>query len=518
MPASSPWLAVDASTVPAELARDLRHAWEGFLQARPEAAAPAVRGPIVASWRRCVDAGVDPLARSGAPPGTDRGEARQRWAEHPLHAALPIVEHCLSEAGEAADQLTVVSDAEGVLLSVQGSTSTRGRAADDMNFTEGALWSEDGAGTNAVGTALAARHPVQVFAAEHFSEPVQRWTCAAAPVYDPEDEALLGVIDVTGALSTVNANALGLVTATARAIESSLLAALYGRDERFRRRHGGLVDGAGAVRALVTRSGRVVLSSDEAVIAGRLRLPPGGGDLVLPSGDRGIAEPLRDDAGFLVTRLERGRRPRPAGIELRLLGDAPPQVRRDGRAVPLRLRQAELLALLLDHPRGVSADALSVELYGEQGRAGSVRVEVSRLRKALGPCVGSQEYRLLCPVRSDVGRVRELLRDGHVGSALEAYAGPLLPASDAPGVRRGRDELDGWLRSAVLASDDTELLWWWATGPSGEGDLLAWTRALAGLPFADPRRAQAVAHVARMRDELGYPRPMRSSSGPRSSR
>ena len=55
-----------------------------------------------------------------------------------------------------------------------------------MNFAVGALWSEGGAGTNAIGTALAADHAVQVFAAEHFNEVVQAWTCAAAPVHDPD--------------------------------------------------------------------------------------------------------------------------------------------------------------------------------------------------------------------------------------------------------------------------------------------------------------------------------------------
>jgi hypothetical protein len=39
-----------------------------------------------------------------------------------------------------------------------------------MNVTEGAGWGEGDAGTNAVGTALAVDHAVQVFAAEHFNE------------------------------------------------------------------------------------------------------------------------------------------------------------------------------------------------------------------------------------------------------------------------------------------------------------------------------------------------------------
>ncbi len=508
MATSSPWVAVDAGTVPTKLARELRDAWEDFVagDAGPDdaegAGTPAVRAPIAESWRRSFDAGVDPAGRLGAPVLADANAVRSRWSEHPLHTALPIVEHCLAEAGEAADQLTVVADAAGLLLSVHGSARTRARAADDMNFAEGVLWSEAAAGTNAVGTALAAGHPVQVFAAEHFAEPVQRWTCAAAPVHDPEDGALLGVIDITGDLSTVNANGLGLVVATARAVETFLLLALHDRDERVRRRHGGLLDGDGdgAARALVSPSGRVMFSSDERRIAGRLLLPAGGGELVLPSGEVAVAEPLTDDAGYLVTRLD-DRSARTPHLELKLLGPGPAEVTAGGTLAALRPRQAELLALLVAHPRGIGAEALSLELYGEQGRAGSVRVEVSRLRKALGPCVGTEHYRLLWPVRSDAGRVRGLLQDGLVEAALEAYPGPLLPASQAPGVERERDELEGWLRGAVLRSGEVELLWRWATGPSGTDDLLAWSRLLAALAFEDPRRARAAAHLARLRGD-----------------
>ena len=368
-----------------------------------------------------------------------------------------------------------------------------------MNFAEGALWSETAAGTNAIGTALAAGHAVQVFAAEHFSEPVQRWTCSAAPVHDPDDGALLGIIDITGDLSTANANGLALVVATARAVETFLLLAMNGHDDQIRRRHGGLLAQGGVARALVSRSGRVMMTTDGAAIASRIDLPAGGGEVLLPSGLPAVAEPLSDGAGFLVTRLEAARPTAPPRIELRVLGAEAPAVSVGGRLVALRPRQVELLTLLAVHARGIGADALSTELYGEKGSASSVRVEVSRLRKILGPCVGTDRYRLTWPVDTDIARVQSLLGAGSVGAALEAYAGQLLPASEAPGIRRERDELEGWLRNAILGSDDADLMWRWATGPSGEDDLLTWSRVLAALDFEDPRRPRAAAHVRTIR-------------------
>ena len=501
----NPWLAVDAGTVPTKLARELRDAWEDFLEETPAARAegagtPGVRSPIAASWRRSLDAGVDPTGRWTAPSVADTVALDDHWADHPLRGAMPVVRECLREAGEAGDQLVVVADARGVLLSVDGHRHTRGRAADDMNFAEGVLWSETAAGTNAIGTALAAGHAVQVFAAEHFNEAVQRWTCAAAPVHAPEDGSLLGVIDITGDLSTANANSLALVMATARAVEAFLLVGLHERDALVRARHGGLLHATtGAPRALVRPSGQVLMSSDDGALHGRIAVPFGGGEIALPSGGLAFAEPLDDGAVFLVTRMDRTPRPATSKLDLRLLGFTPATVIVDGRVVRLRPRQAELLSLLAAHPQGIGADALCQELYGEDGSPGSVRVEVSRLRKHLGPCVDTERYRITWPWTSDVARVQALLRDGLVGRALAAYTGPLLPTSDAPGLRALRDELEGWLRTAVLASEEIELLWQWATGPSGEDDLLAWSRVLAALEYEDPRHPRAAAHVASLR-------------------
>ena len=55
-----------------------------------------------------------------------------------------------------------------------------------------------------------------------------------------------------------------------------------------------------------------------------------------------------------------------------------------------------------------------------------MRVEVSRLRKLLGPWIDTDRYRLTCDVETDVRRVEGLLRAGAVREAAEEYPGPLL--------------------------------------------------------------------------------------------
>jgi signal transduction histidine kinase len=215
----NPWLAIDAATPPAPRARELRREWERFLSGDDLG---AVRGPVVDSWRRSIGFGVDPCGSEMAPVAADRLEAADRWAEHPLREAAGLIRHCLRSIAEESGHLIVVSDAAGMLLQLEGDAGVRSRAADSMNFTEGALWSERGAGTNAIGTALAADHAVQIFAAEHFNEVVHPWTCAAAPIHDPLSGELLGVIDLTGLERTVHPHSLAVATTTARAVEAFL--------------------------------------------------------------------------------------------------------------------------------------------------------------------------------------------------------------------------------------------------------------------------------------------------------
>jgi hypothetical protein len=131
-----------------------------------------------------------------------------------------------------------------------------------------------------------------------------------------------------------------------------------------------------------------------------------------------------------------------------------------------------------------------------------VRVEVSRLRKLLGPWIDTDRYRLTCDVETDVRRVEGLLRAGDVREAAEAYAGPLLPDSEAPGIVEAREQLDAWLRQAVMTSGDVDALWAWVNAPANREDLVAWKRVLAALEFRDPRRSMCAARVGELRRAL----------------
>jgi hypothetical protein len=167
--------------------------------------------------------------------------------------------------------------------------------------------------------------------------------------------------------------------------------------------------------------------------------------------------------------------------------------------VPLRPRHAEILTLLCANPDGLSSEDLSEGVYGDPQRTGSIRVEISRLRKLLGDCIETDHYRLRAGVSSDVAAVVGLLHRGEVHEAVVRYPGAILPRSTAPGVVREREMLEAWMRQAVMSAGDVDTLWEWVQKASGAHDPAAWQRLAANLAFSDPRRPLAAARLAQLR-------------------
>jgi hypothetical protein len=414
---SSPWLALSVGADPRERRGEVRRAHEGFVTGRPVPS--EIRSVVADSWRRSAGALVDP--DSAAPVDLSDDELEAYREAHPLTRALPVFRDLLGTIAEDGEHLMAICDAHGRLLYVEGHRSVL-RAAESMNFVEGARWDEQSAGTNAPGTALAVDHCVQIFATEHFSRGVQPWTCAAAPIHDPVTGRLLGAIDVTGGDHVANPHSLALVQATARAAEAYL-----------------------AALAPAPQAGAVLLGRDEAVL----------------------------------TRI--------------------------GGRVKLGRRHSEFLALLLWHAEGRTGDQLGLDVYGDELlNPVTVRAELSRLRRALGPdLLDSRPYRLLAPVGADFLTVLRLLDHGRTADALGAYSGPLLPASEAPGVERLRRLVHGQLRAAVLGGRDPQLIGAWTATPWGADDLAMWRALATVLPAGSPRLPIALHRARELDAEYG---------------
>jgi hypothetical protein len=440
---------------------------------------------ILESWRRSLAARVDP-DRHEPPVVLDPAEVLDRRGAHPIAAALPVLRETLLGFADEAQHVMIVTDADGNILWCEGTNPVR-FLAERVRLTEGACWAEDAIGTNAMGTALAVGKPVTVHSAEHLVRTYHGWTCAASPVRDPDTGRTIGVVDVSGPVSSTHPALVALVSAAARLAEGQLRARSATRDERLRSvnmRH--LIGLRGEPGALLSPSGRVLAAEPHGLLETRVDVT--GETVRLPDGREALLEPL--DEGYLLRVPRRGTR-RPV-LSLRFLGD--PKGSLDGRALPLSLRHAELLTALALHPRGLTAERLALHLYGERGNPTTVRAELHRLRAQLGGVLLTRPYRLSADVRGDFLAVRDALRAGDVGTAAAAYRGELLPRSEAPVVREEREDLAAALRRGVLERGDVEALW--AFGLVAE-DVTVLERLVRLLPRTDPRREVAATRLRR---------------------
>ncbi|HYI54505.1 MAG TPA: GAF domain-containing protein [Microlunatus sp.] len=221
-------LAMPPGADPRQLSRHLGALHDTFVSSG--SVDPALRPVVSDSWRRSVRSGLDP-ERSLAQLRLDEARLAEARATHPLAIAMPVIRRLLVEEAAEAGLLVAVSDAAGQLLWVEGDPVLRAKA-ETMHFLPGADWSEDSAGTNAPGTALALGRPVQIFGPEHLLRPVTPWSCSAAPIREPDTGAILGVLDLTGGPEVAGAQTLALVRATVAAVEAelrlSLLTGAYG--------------------------------------------------------------------------------------------------------------------------------------------------------------------------------------------------------------------------------------------------------------------------------------------------
>lgn len=269
----NPWLALEIGADPVQRAARLREAHARFITGGGASTSAPVRDVVADSWRRSLGAHVDPDGM--APVDMVDSTLAAYRAAHPLSAAMPVLRDLLGTVAEDGEHVLAVTDAHGLLLWVEGHSGVL-RKAEAMNFVPGASWDEAHAGTNAPGTALAMDHAVQIFAAEHFSTAVQRWTCAAAPIHDPRSGLLLGAVDLTGRDHLASPQSLALVQAAARAVEAHLAGVLPLRT---------LGDRSGAVQLARLET----LGLDEALLAlpeRSLRLSPRHSEIVALLADR----------------------------------------------------------------------------------------------------------------------------------------------------------------------------------------------------------------------------------------
>ena len=134
-----------------------------------------------------------------------------------------------------------------------------------------------------------------------------------------------------------------------------------------------------------------------------------------------------------------------------VLGRERARLRLPAGPVELSLRHSELLLLLAEAAvagEGRTAEQLAAECHPGDAAAVTVRAELSRLRRLVGPdLVGSRPYRLLGRLDTDLDQVRRLLgpRRGRRGAGALSRRG----AARLPRARAWPSPASGWRRCSA---------------------------------------------------------------------
>ncbi|RFU66762.1 sigma-54-dependent Fis family transcriptional regulator [Peribacillus glennii] len=192
--------------------------WEMFVKEgkfHPEA------DPVVErSWVRSRNFNVDPFQTVGK----GRLSIRQfneliRRKQDLIKISLPMM-NTLYSLVKGSGFLVILCDENGCLMKVIGDDAPL-KEAEKIQFIEGADWSEEAVGTNAIGTSIKEGSSIQIFSCQHYTKATQSWTCSASPIYDPNGE-ITGVLNISGPFEKVHPHTLGMVVSTVKAIENEL--------------------------------------------------------------------------------------------------------------------------------------------------------------------------------------------------------------------------------------------------------------------------------------------------------
>ncbi len=176
---------------------------------------------IARSWQRCLALGLNPTHRVAFDAVSAPALRHSREQNHHLlRAAGPVLQQ-LTRAIAGMHYFAILTDARGVVVDVQGHcdrsdprASAIGRVGIDL--------SEAAVGTTAIGAALAELQPVWLHRGEHFFDDNSSYSCAGAPLFDPQGQCM-GMLDLTGVDVPERPELRHLVARSARAMEDALL-------------------------------------------------------------------------------------------------------------------------------------------------------------------------------------------------------------------------------------------------------------------------------------------------------
>lgn len=155
---------------------------------------------IASSWQKCYNEQVDPyLVKPRTVLTENELKSCQRQHQILIHLVKNESKH-FKEMMHIKQPIFILTDENGTILWREGNYQAKSYA-NEIYFNVGSRWSELDVGTNAIGMAIENKQAEFMSLDDHYAIASRRWSCAAAPIFDSNQD-LIGILDI----STYNNN------------------------------------------------------------------------------------------------------------------------------------------------------------------------------------------------------------------------------------------------------------------------------------------------------------------------
>lgn len=199
--------------------KNLRLAWAKFINYE-DFDSSFIRPEILDSWKRSRTAEVNPHDAGQILLDSESLNIKINLSLELLEIVRPYMDQLFSIVKDSGFFI-IFCNKDGFILDLIGDREIVEYGRAHTSLAVGANRLEHIAGTNAIGTSLALKRPLQIWGEEHYIEQYKDYACSSAPFFDP-DGNILGCIAITGRACAVHPHTLGMAISTAGSITKEL--------------------------------------------------------------------------------------------------------------------------------------------------------------------------------------------------------------------------------------------------------------------------------------------------------
>ncbi|MGI6766365.1 MAG: sigma-54-dependent Fis family transcriptional regulator [Lentihominibacter sp.] len=234
----------------------LKIAWEKFIQ-NEEYDYSFIRPEVLDSWKRSRDAGVDP--RGISTPLLCEEELKKRMSANRelIDIVHPYIDNLYSIVSKGSGFYILFCDKDGYILDLVGDEDIIEHGKTHSLLVVGANRNESVVGTNAIGTCIVTKKPIQLWNEEHYKTRHKDYVCSGAPFFDNEGN-VLGCLNITGRYKDVHPHTLGMVTSAADGISKELrIRKAYNKIEHISAQRNSIIESMTSGLILLNRSNKI---------------------------------------------------------------------------------------------------------------------------------------------------------------------------------------------------------------------------------------------------------------------